>query len=316
MELQAVLPIATFAPPPGRPDLEAEALHRRDDVEYKPLGVRKILNRATSGRASGWTINPYRGCEFGCTYCYARYTHSFLNLTRWQDFERRIFVKQGAAASLRRALRKDSLAGQGIAIGTVTDPYQPAERHFGVTRSLLEVFREAEGLEISISTKSPLILRDLELLVELDQRHSITVGVTLTTLDPRLARKLEPKAPTPEARLGVVEALADEGIATMVFCMPVMPGINDRERVLRPLIEGAKDAGALDVIGSPLFLRSAARDRFLPWLEEEFPQLTERYRRLYGNRGYLSNRQREKLLAVFDCLRLQYGFPVARPGRA
>ena len=263
----------------------------------------------------GWTINPYRGCEMGCTYCYARYTHEFLNLPKWQDFERRIFVKQNAAASFRRALRKGSLAGEQIAIGTVTDPYQPAEHHFGVTRSLLECLLEAEGLEISITTKSPLILRDLELLAQLDRRHSVTVGVTITTLDRRLARKLEPQAPDPEARMRVIEGISAEGIGAVVFCMPIMPGINDRERVLRPVVEGARDAGALDVIGSPLFLRSAARARFFPWLESEFPHLVERYRKLYGGRSHVSERQRESLLAVFDCLRLQYGFPVERAGR-
>ena len=214
-----------LAPPPGRPDLEAEPLwqrSRRDGgVEYRPLGVRNILNRATG--APGWTINPYRGCEIGCTYCYARYTHEFLNLHRWQDFERRIFVKQDAVTSLRRALRRGSLAGEHIAIGTVTDPYQPAEHQFGVTRSILECLREAEGLEISINTKSPLILQDLGLLTELDRRHSVTVGVTITTLDHRLARKLEPQAADPAARMRAMALSFNRRAARKSSCAGLAP---------------------------------------------------------------------------------------------
>ena len=310
MEIQATLPLLPVLPPIGRPDPDAAAIRRNSEVEYRELSVRNILNRSLSPRMPFvWTINPYRGCEFACTYCYARYTHSFFDLPDWRDFERRVFVKQGAAESLRRKLRKTDLRGEPISIGTATDPYQPAERHFRVTRSLLEVLREAQGLSLTIATKSPLILRDLDLIVELDRRHSVTVALSLTTLDPALARRIEQRAPDPQARLRTLRRLTAAGISTKVFCMPLMPRINDNLQELEPLLEAARDGGADDVIPSPLSLRPAARARFWPWLEREFPALVPTYRRLYGRRDYLSHGETKRVLTAFRALRAQYGFP-------
>ncbi len=276
------LPLFPPGPPAGRPDPDAEPVRQRAGVEYFELSVRGILNRCPNPRLPfSWTINPYRGCELGCTYCYARYTHGFFDFHRWQDFEEKIFIKRRAAEALERKLRRTDLRGEPIAIGTATDPYQPAERHFGVTRSLLEVFHRVEGLEISITTKSPLILRDIDLLAALDRRHAITLQLSITTLDPALGRRLEPYAPSPAARLQAVRRLAAEGLATSIFCMPLMPGINDRQSALQPLLAAGRDAGAYDVIAEPLFLRPAARARFFPWLREEFPALGTLYERLY-----------------------------------
>ena len=176
MICQGALPFPSASPLRvlGRPEPDAPAIRRHaaiahSEIEYFELPIRDILNRCTSERMPFvWTINPYRGCEFGCTYCYARYTHGFFDLERWQDFETKIFVKREAAAALEKRLRKAAFRGEPIAIGTATDPYQPAEAHYKVTRSLLEVFRRAEGLNISITTKSPLVTRDLDLLSELD----------------------------------------------------------------------------------------------------------------------------------------------------
>src|SRR6185295_5436418 len=316
MSAQALLPILPLAPPIGRPDPDAEAVRSRAGVEYFGLKIREILNRCTADRMPfTWTVNPYRGCEFGCTYCYARYTHNFFDLGQWADFERKIFVKEGAPEALLKRLRKAALQGQPIAIGTATDPYQPAERHHGVTRSLLEMFARVEGLEISITTKSPLVLRDLDLLTELDARHSISIHLSITTLDPRLARRMEPHAPDPRARLRTVRRLAAAGLRTSVFCMPILPGINDGERDLRPLLEAAREAGADDVVGGAVYLRPAAKARFMPWLDDEFPELAARYRRLFGTRDYLSDEERARTLATFRRLRLEYGFPQANPGR-
>lgn len=312
---QTLLPIAC-KPFPGGAALPLVPARGHSGVEYRELAVREILNRSHGRHLPfNWTINPYRGCELGCTYCYARYTHGFFNLDRWQDFERKIFVKRGAAAALERKLRRTDLTGQAIAIGTATDPYQPAEGRYRVTRSLLEVFARVEGLEISIATKSPLILRDLDLLTRLDRGHAISVEMGMTTLDPRLARRIERRAPDPGDRLEAVERLAAAGIATRVHCVPIMPGINDREKTLRPLLEAARDAGAFDVVADPLVLRSAARSRFWPWLRDEFPELEGRYRRLFTSRDHLGRAAKEKLLAVFRALRLQHGFPAVVSGR-
>ncbi len=312
----ATLTLFPDARPAGRPDPDAAAVRHNAGVEYFEMGVRQILNR-TAGDAMPFSrsINPYRGCEFGCAFCYARYTHGFFALDRWQDFERKIYVKRDAARSLERALRRTDLRGQPIAIGTVTDPYQPAERHYGVTRSILETLEKASGLDVSITTRSPLILRDLELLARLDRRHSITVNVSIATLDPATARKLEPRSPAPEARLRAVRALAAESIATQLFCMPVMPGINSSEARLRPIFEAAVEYEAQDVVGGPLFLRPAAAQRFWPWLEAEYPKLVPRYQALYGDRDYLSGSQQERLMAPFEALRLAYGFPRRVAGR-
>ena len=316
MSYQAVLPILPLAPPLGRPNPDAEALRSRAGVEYHEIGVRDILNRSTSSKLPfQWTINPYRGCEFACTYCYARDTHGFLDLHRWQDFERRIFVKRGADRALRRQLRKGDLRGQAIAIGTATDPYQPAEHHYRVTRSLLKVFLEFQGLDLSITTKSPLVARDLELLMELDRRHVVSVNMTVTTADPSLARRIELHAPDARARLRTVKRLSEQGVATNIFCMPLMPGINDGEETLRPLMEAAREAGATDVLAAPLYFKPKARARFLGWLEEEFPRLVPQYRRLYGWRDHLKDSQKDLIKAPFRRLRLEYGFPRVAPGR-
>jgi DNA repair photolyase len=315
---QATLPLfPALLPAPGRPAPEADALRRRAGVEYFDLLVREVLNKNDQPRLPfDWTINPYRGCELACAYCYARYTHGFFELADPLDFERKIFVKRRAAEKLRQRLRKSDLTGQSIAIGTATDPYQPAEKHYGVTRALLEVLAEAEGLALSITTKSPLVLRDLDLLAELDRRHSVSIHVTLTTVDAALARRVERQAPDPGARLRTIERLAEAGLATVVNLMPVMPGINDGEEALVPLFERAKAAGATDVHAAPLFLRPATRAVFFPWLEEEFPGLVGLYRRLFAHRDYLGEAAKDALLKTYRRLKLEHGLPRPLPGRA
>jgi DNA repair photolyase len=322
---QAILPLTPLFPslqpslyPAGRAAVARPAAGT-GPVEYLELGVVEILNRPAGARAPfDWTINPYRGCELGCAHCPARYTHGFLGFHRWREFETRIFVKRGAAAALGRRLRTSALAGRPIAIGTAADPYQPAEERFGVTRSLLEAFARpgvGEGLALTLVTRSPLVLRDLDLLAALDRRHAITVEVPIPTLDADLAGRLEPNAPPPAARLEAVAALAGEGIATRVLCDPVLPGINAGEATLRPLAAAAWAAGAFDVAAVPLTLGPATRSRFMPWLSEEFPRLAPLYRRLYGRRAHLRQADRNRLLAPFRRLRLEHGFPRARPGR-
>jgi DNA repair photolyase len=315
---QATLPLFPgLLPTLGRPEPDADALRRRAGVEYFDLLVRDILNKNDAPRLPfDWTINPYRGCEFGCTYCYARYTHGFLEIQDPEAFERKIFVKRQAAEKLRARIRRSDLRGQTIAIGTATDPYQPAEKHYEVTRALLEALVESEGLTLWIITKSPLITRDLDLLTELDRRHAFSVHVTLTTVDAGLARRVERQAPDPGARLRTIERLAEAGIDTTVNCMPVMPGINDSEAVLEPLFEKVKAAGARDVHSSALFLRPATRAVLFPFLEAEFPALVPLYRRLYARGDYLGEAAKDQLLRTFRRLRLQHGFPVARPLRA
>src|SRR5574341_259056 len=207
---------------------EAAPLLEKREVEYLSIEVRSVLNRCSSPRMPfTWTINPYRGCEFGCRYCYARYTHEFMGLNRWEEFEEKIYVKRDAARILVRELTPERLSGQSIALGTATDPYQPAERRYGVTRSLLGVMALARDLSFSITTKSDLVTRDIDLLRRIADRSSVQVNITVTTLDRRLARILEFRAPTPDLRLKALQALRRAGIVAGINIAPIMPDITD-----------------------------------------------------------------------------------------
>src|SRR5580693_2555332 len=188
-------------------------------TEYRPIETRSIVGKTVSKRGLPFThtINPYRGCEFACRYCYARYTHEFLELRSPEDFEHKIFFKQNAAWLLEQELKKLK-PGTDIALGTATDPYQPIERKQLVTRSLLEVFARTSGFRIGIISKSTLITRDLDLLKQVSQRHALTVHITVTTMNVKLARTLEPRAPRPDLRIGALAELRRAGIRAGVNC--------------------------------------------------------------------------------------------------
>src|SRR5690242_1859686 len=204
---------------------QGESLREGHDVQYFTLPARSLLNRCTAPRMPfTWTINPYRGCEFACKYCYARYTHEFMEMRDGVDFERKIYVKQQAAWLLRQDMKKVK-RGEEIAIGTATDPYQPAEKRFEVTRSILEEFALHRGFEIGIVTKSDLVTRDIEVLRRVAEHNQLFVNVTITTLDTNLARILEPRAPRPDLRLKAVKELNLAGVRAGVICAPVVPGI-------------------------------------------------------------------------------------------
>jgi len=249
-------------------------LRARAEVEYFALATRSTLNRESSGRMPfAWTINPYRGCEFGCHYCYARYTHEFMEMWDGRDFERKIYAKVNAPDLLRAELRAARDRGLPIALGTATDPYQPAEKQYEITRRLLEVFAEFDGLEFSITTKSILILRDLDLLQAVSARHRFSVHMTVTTTDQRLARLLEPKAPPPARRLEAVRALANAGIRVGVNLMPILPGLTDSPCALEAVARAAAAHGAQSLYGNVLFLMPSAMKQFMPFLERAFPRL-------------------------------------------
>ena len=222
---------------------QGEFIQPGHDVEFFTLPVRSLLNRCDVPRMPfSWTINPYRGCEFACKYCYARYTHEFMELRDGVDFERKIYVKQHAAWMLRRDLKKVK-PGEEIAIGTATDPYQPGERRYGVTRAVLEELALHHGLELGIVTKSNLVLRDLDVLREISRHNQLFVNLTITTLNTELARILEPRAPRPDLRLDAMRKLNEGGVAAGVICAPVLPGITDSPRDLENLVRAVAQAG-------------------------------------------------------------------------
>jgi DNA repair photolyase len=283
----------------------------QSDIVYHEATPRSVLNAPEATGIGIWSLNPYVGCAFGCAYCYARYAHRYAmeragagdaELPPWLAFERRIMVKRDAPAVLRRALAsrrerlRPLLAGEEtLVVGTATDPYQPAERRFRLTRALLEVLAERRGLKVVVITKSALVARDADVLARLGARGSVSVHVSLITLDRALARRVEPRAPTPAARLRAVARLAAAGVDVGVNCMPVLPGITDRPRDLAALVARAAEAGASHVAAGALRLQPAARDRYLPWLAEEFPELAARYRATYARGHYASDAYRRGL---------------------
>jgi DNA repair photolyase len=287
---------------------EGESLREGHNVEYFTLGIRSLLSRVVSARRLPftWAINPYRGCEFGCKYCYARYTHEFMEMRDGLEFERKIFVKQHTGSLLRSELRQVK-RGEQIAIGTATDPYQPAERRFEVTRAILEEFSLHEGLEIGIVTKSNMVTRDAEILRRIAEKNSMYVNVTITTVDIDLARKLEPRAPRPDLRFEAVRQLNLAGVDAGVLCAPVLPEITDSPRNLEALVKAASDAGAKYIFANPLFLKPCSAAVFMPFLEANFPQLVKMYRERYADGAFLAKGYGQRLAKLVAALRDKYG---------
>jgi DNA repair photolyase len=293
----------------------SEVLEAKRVVQYFEIGCRSVLNKTRPGLPFTWTINPYRGCEFACRYCYARYTHEFMELRESEDFEDKIYAKSNLQLILRKELKKIQ-ASHSIALGTATDPYQPAERRFGRTRSILEVFAEQTGLSLSITSKSDLIHRDIGLLKEIAARNSLSVNITITTLDVSLARALEPRAPRPELRLHAVQALAEAGIAVGVFPSPIMPLITDQEERLDQLGRAAREHGAQWLGGGILFLQPCSRRVFFPFVEKNFPHLLRRYRERYESEAYIKGPYRDMIRERLARIREKYGLAAMAPHTA
>jgi len=285
--------------------------------EYFLLPVKSILNRCDSKRVPfEWTINPYRGCEFACKYCYARYTHEYMELDG-SEFEKKIYVKKDAAPLLVHDIsRKYSYASERsggekpdhIAIGTATDPYQPAEREHGVTRACLEELAKREGLSISIITKSNQIVRDIDVLTKIAARSSLQIDITVTTMRVKLARMLEPRAPRPDLRLAAVKELHEAGLAVGVSASPLVPGITDGEGELEAVAAAAKEAGAQWFFSGVLFLMPSSAKQFLPFVREKFPRLAKQYEQWYAKNGYAPEEYRRKASERVARIREKYEF--------
>ena len=299
--------------------------HRKsaERPEYFLLPVKSILNRCDSARVPfDWTINPYRGCEFGCHYCYARYTHEYMELDGG-EFERKIFVKKDPGPLLAYDVaHKYSYASEcsggekpeHIAIGTATDPYQPAEREYGVTRACLEELSKREGLSISVITKSNQIVRDIDLFKKIAERSELSLNITITTLRTRLARLLEPRAPRPDLRLAAVRQLHEAGLRVGVSASPIVPGITDRVGDLEAVAEAAKAAGAQWFWCGVLFLMPSSAKQFLPFIREKFPRLMKQYEEWYAKEAYAPEKYRKLIAERVARLKQEYGFD-SRPQR-
>ena len=305
---------------------EGEAADAGHLVEFRTMATRSVLNRVDSKRVPWmtWGINPYRGCEFGCRYCYARYTHEYIHpneptpgslgtpdtgdrdTSAFELFEREIYIKQNTAWLLRQELRRVR-PEEYIALGTATDPYQPIERRAEVTRGLLEVFAEQAGLRLGIVTKSTLVERDIDLLQKIAERNRLSVALTITTLDAELARVLEPRAPRPDLRFRTVERLRAAGIRTGVLCSPLMPGITDTPRALDAMARRVKRAGASFFSAQPLFLKPCSKPVFLHFVRENFPELEKMYQSRYGERAFVSKAYQERVSALVRAVVRKHG---------
>ena len=295
----------------------------RNGVSYYEVKSKTVLNQVRSSHLPfELSLNPYLNCEVGCTYCYAR------DFSRKRDaagsFDRDVYVKTDAAATLRRELRRLEQSGQlgkPLAIGTATDPYQPIERKRRVTRRVLEELADRGGVVVSVTTKSDLVLRDIDVLQELNKTGYVRVNMTITSPDRDLCRSLEPRAPTPLKRLSAVEQLNRAGIPAGVFCMPILPDITDRSRDLRHLMCEAKAAGALYFSTRILELRRGVRPAFFGWLQKERPGLVARYRRRYALGANPPEEISDRIERLVNSLRQQYDlpaelpFPKARPAK-
>ena len=292
---------------------ESPLIEGKRRVEYFELETRSFLAKTISERVPfRWMINPYRGCEFGCKYCYARYAHEFMELRDPLQFERKIFAKQFNPARFREELKKIP-RGEPIAIGTATDPYQPAERRYRVTRAILEALAETAGYDIHITTKSDLVARDIDVFQQLARRHYFSVHMTVTTADRDLARLIEPMAPRPDLRLNAVRKITSAGLRASVFCSPVMPLINDTDPSLDAVAKAAARAGSYSWGGNVLFLKDCSRQVFMPFLEEHFPLLVRRYRERYTEKiAYLRGDYPERIHDRIEAIRHRYAFDQKR----
>jgi DNA repair photolyase len=284
------------------PGYRDEAVVRRFDApealqtNFYEVRAKSVLNRVPgkSQMPFRWTINVYRGCTHACVYCFARPTHKYLDFDAGRDFEREIVVKVNAPEVLRVELAKPSWKGEHVALGTNTDPYQWVEGRYKLMQGIWEAMRDFAN-PCSVLTKSPLLLRDLPLMLQIAERTSISACLSIPTLDEKAWRATEPHTPNPRARLEAVAELNRAGIPTGVLIAPLMPGVNDAPHQIEPLLELASAAGATSIGGVALHLRGEVRGIFMDWLRSQRPDLIERYEQLYRRGAYAPPHERERL---------------------
>jgi len=246
-------------------------------MEFLHVNARTIINEIpkASMLPFRWTINAYRGCSHACVFCFARPTHEYLDMNAGDDFERKIVVKINAVERLKAELNPARWAGDHIAMGTNTDPYQRCEGKYRLTRGIVEVLAERAN-PFSILTKSTLILRDLDVLTEAAQRADVRANFSIGTLDEEVWKTSEPGTPHPKKRVEAVAKLNEAGIATGVLVAPVLPGLSDRPDQLRDVVKACADAGAVSISPIMLHLRPGVREQYMPWIEKERPDLLDR----------------------------------------
>lgn len=285
-------------------------------VTFHEVRARSIVNRVpgASRMPFTWTVNPYRGCTHACVYCFARKTHSYLDLDTGTGFDTQIVVKVNAPELLRRELGARRWRGEHVAMGTNVDCYQRAEGRYGLMPGIIGALRDHAN-PFSILTKGTLILRDLELLRQAAAVTEVGISVSVGFVDTALWRTVEPGAPAPERRLGVVRALTDHGIPCGVLMAPVIPYLSDSPEQLRATVRAIAAAGARSVTPLALHLRPGAREWFMSWLAAHHPHLVRRYRALYAEGSYAPRWYQRRITGQVHELAAEYGMgPAPRPG--
>jgi DNA repair photolyase len=285
------------------------------DIIFEEIECKTIVNKVTPGTVRQipfrWSMNPYRGCQHACTYCFARGTHEYLGYDSGRDFETRVVVKTNAPEALRRDLSRPSWTRELIAIGTACDPYQQAELKYSLTHRCLRVMRDFAN-PVSITTKSPHVIRDLDLLEDLSREADVRVNFSISTLDEDTWRRIEPSTAKPQKRLEAMQKLAERGIRVGVLVAPVLPGLTDAPENLEAVVKTAREYGASFVHDNVLYLRPGTKEWFMPFLRESYPHLAERYAKYYRG-AYAPQNYTQQVHQVVERLRLKYGLVRSEP---
>ena len=274
-------------------------------VEYREEACRTALNRV-KGMPFDWSLNPYMGCAHRCTFCYVRAFERRADRPSDTRYGTSIRVKVNVVERLREELSRPSWKRAWIAVGAATDPYQPAEGRYRLTRGCIGVFAEAKN-PFSLITRGPMIVRDVDLLQEAARRAEVSVNFSVPTLDEEVWRTTEPGTAPPRQRLRAVKRLVDAGIKAGVAVAPVLPGLSDRPELLEQVVREAREAGATHIWANVLYLKPGTREHFLEQLARDWPEELERYEKLYGNRAYMPKKEAEPVRAYVGELRKQYG---------
>jgi DNA repair photolyase len=277
-------------------------------IRFHEVVAKSALNHVPGDSAMpfNWTINPYRGCSHGCTFCFARNTHTYLDLDAGADFDSEIVVKVNVAEVLARELAKPGWKHEAVALGTNTDPYQRAEGRYRLMPGIIAALAHS-GTPFSILTKGNLLRRDIPLLVEASETVSVDLAMTIAVHDDALQRSVEPGAPATKGRLDTVRAIRDAGLECTVFMMPILPYLTDTRAHLELALEQVSEAGGSAVMYSALHLRPGAREWFMAWLEREHPELVPRYRAMYSRSAYAPKEYRQWLAAKIKPIIRRYG---------
>jgi DNA repair photolyase len=286
---------------------------RRVRAEYREEPCRSALNRVR-GMPFAWSLNPYTGCVHRCTFCYVRAFEARADRPSGEGYGAAIRVKTNVAEVLARELGRPSWRGESVAVGAATDPYQPAEGRYRLTRACLEVLAEARN-PFGLITRGPLIVRDLDVLQEASRRADVSVTFSVPTLDERVWRTTEPGTAPPRQRLRALRRLVDGGIRVGVGMAPILPGLSDRPEGLGEVVRAAREAGATGVWANLLYLRPGTREHFLACLERDWPEERERYERLYAGRAYLPAAAAKPVRDEVARLRELHGVADRRPVR-